>query len=83
MLPSAFRVPPEPAVTPAKAGARTRQLIFRRGAAERSPSQDCAQAVHATVALVVERGRTLDACSDALISCRIAHAGERRQARRL
>ena len=83
MLPSAFRVPPEPVVTPAKAGARTRRLIFCRGAAERSPSQDCAQAVHATVALVVDRGRTLDACSDALISCRIAHAGERRQARRL
>ena len=75
MLPSAFRVPPEPVVTPAKAGARTRRLIFCRGAAERSPSQDCAQAVHATVALVVSRGRTLDACSDALMTCRIAHAG--------
>ena len=51
MLPSAFRVPPEPVVTPAKAGARTRRLIFCR-AAERSPSQGCAQAVRATVALV-------------------------------
>ena len=32
------------------------------------------QAVHTTVAFV-ERGRTLDACSDALMTCRIAHAG--------
>ena len=51
-LPSAFRVPPEPVVPPAKEGARTRRLTFCRSAAKRSPSQDCAQAVHATVALV-------------------------------
>ena len=63
VLPSAFRVPPEPVVPPAKAGARTRRLIFCRGAAERSPSQDCAQAVHATVALVASR-RTRGSRSD-------------------
>ena len=36
-------------LTPAKAGARTRRLTFCRGAAQHSPLQDCAQAVHATM----------------------------------
>ena len=74
-LPSAFRVPPEPVVPPAKAGARTRRLTVCRGAAKRSPSQDCAQAVHATEALVVSRGRATYALSKVLNSCHMAHAG--------
>ena len=75
MLPGAFRVPPEPVVTPAKAGAPSRRLTFCRGAAERSPLQDCAQAVHATEALVVSRGRPTYALSKVLNSCHMAHAG--------
>ena len=74
-MPSAFRVAFEPVVTPAKAGARTRRLIFCRGAAQRSRSQDCAQAVHATEALVVSRGRATYALSKVLNSCHMAHAG--------
>ena len=35
-----------------RTGARTRRLTFCRSAAKRSPSQDCAQAVRTTVALV-------------------------------
>ena len=43
---------PTPVVPPAKAGARNRRLTVCRGAAKRSPSQDCVLAVHATAALV-------------------------------
>ena len=47
-MPSAFRAPLRPVVAPAKAGARTRRLIFCRRAAKRSRSQDWRAAVRTT-----------------------------------
>ena len=74
-VPRALWAPLTPPVTPAKAGARIAALTFCRRAAKRSPSQDCAQAVHATEALVVSRGRATYALSKVLNSCHMAHAG--------
>ena len=47
-MPSTFRAPLRPVVAPAKAGARTRRLIFCRRAAKRSRSQDWRAAVRTT-----------------------------------
>ena len=75
-VPSASRTPIRSAVATAKAGARTRRLIFCRGAAARRLRWIVARLSITVSGAFRSPRRTFDACSEALISCRIAHAGK-------